>query len=423
MKIRILAASATLAAASLLSPHAARAATPSPQAGKALQYLSANQQQDGSIDTALGETADYTLGAAFHGIDPTTLKASPSNKSVYDYFTGWVAASVSCSAVSNTRDGNSIGKLVQAVVVGKLDPTSFGGRNLLADLEGPAGTTGGAYDASTGTFQDCASFDSKTGAHQNAVYAQANAILGLQAAKNPLYPVLPAAIQRLRALQDASGGWPVFGVDSSNSTAMALMALAGVLQPTCTGPDPTLTSALAYLHTQVDPASGGFVYSSAYGTSANPAVSDPDSDAVGIQALVAVGQDPAGTTWTNPKGNPTTDILTFQDQASGGFKFDHAANTTPDAFTTSQVPAGLDRAPFPGGTTQPLAVAACAPSPTATPLAVASAVPTAAPALPRAGAGAAGPGRAPIAGFTVLLLLSAAVLTRRLVCARRAENV
>ena len=365
MKIRLIAASATLAAATLLPATAASAATPTAQGGKAIQYLGTQQLADGSIDDALGETADYAIGARFQGIDPNSLKAS-STKSVYDYMATWLAASTACAGKNTDRDGNTIGKLVEAVVAGGHDPSNFGGRNLLADLEGIGGTQGGAYDPATATFRDCAS------GGQNAVYAQANSILALYVANNPGYPVPAPAVQHLRALQDKSGAWATFGSTNTNATALALMALAP-LQTFCgAAVDPVLGAALAYLHGQQDPASGGFPYSSAFG----PA-SDPDSDALVIQALVAVLQDPAAPTWSNARGNATTDILTFQDSTSGGFKFDHGAGTKPDAFTTTQVPAGLDRAPYPAGSAHPIAVTCRTTSPS--PLA------TTAPRLPRAG--------------------------------------
>ena len=364
MKTIRFAASATLAAATVLFGTAGFAATPTSQAGKALQYLGTQQLADGSIDDALGETADYALGAKFQGIDPKTLKAS-SGKSVYDYMALWLAASTNCVGKTTDRDGNTIGKLVEAVVAGGYNPTSFGGRNLLADLEGPGATTGGAYNQGTASFRDCIS------GGQNAVYAQANGILGLTAARNPGYPVPAAAVQRLRGQQDKSGAWATFGSTNTNATGLALMALAP-LQTFCGAPtDPVLAAALAYLHGQQDPASGGFPYSSAFG-----AASDPDSDALVIQALVAVLQDPGSAAWTNSSGNPTTDIRTFQDAAGGGFKFDHGSGTKPDAFTTSEVPPGLDRAPFPSGTVNAVAVT-CPVSPTP--------VASAAPRLPRAG--------------------------------------
>ncbi|HEY8739611.1 MAG TPA: hypothetical protein VIN56_03340, partial [Candidatus Dormibacteraeota bacterium] len=254
MKTPLMAASAILAASFTLATIGVAAASTTPQATKALSYLATKQQADGSLPDGLGENADYALGAKFHGLDPNNLKAS-SGKSVYDYFTAWVMNSSACPPkATNPRDGNSVGKLVQAVVGGGHDPTSFGGRNLLADLEGPGGSKNGIYDPSTGAFLDCAS------GGQNAVYAQANSILGLEVANNPLYPVPAAALQHLRSLQSSSGGWASFGTDDTNTTSLALMALAP-LQNSCGTVDAALAAALRFLHTQQDPASGGMAFS------------------------------------------------------------------------------------------------------------------------------------------------------------------
>ncbi|HXA42289.1 MAG TPA: hypothetical protein VNV65_05150 [Candidatus Solibacter sp.] len=395
MRHLMLVASATLAVTAMLALPA-QAATPSVAAGKALTYLGTQQQSDGSIDGALGETADYTLGAKFHGLDPNNLKAG-SGKSVYDFFASWVSASVACTNHSNTRDGNSIGKLVEAVVAGAHDPTTFGGRNLLADLEGAGGTTGGSYDATTGVYQDCAS------GGLNAVYAQANAILALEVANDATYPVPAKALANLRSLQSTTGGWPTFGQDNTNATALALMALAP-LQNTCTTVDPVLTGAFKFLHSQQDPASGGMFYSN-IGAFASTA-SDPDSDALVIQALVDVGEDPGAATWSNSKGSPASDVLTFQDPASGGISFDHASSA--DAFTTSQVPAGLDRAPFPDGAADTATLVCPTPSPSPSAATLASSAP-ATPALPKAGlAGLRAQG--PNFGYLAWLLAIASVM-------------
>jgi hypothetical protein len=404
MRQLMLAASAILAVTAMLTVPA-HAAASTVAAGKALTYLATQQQSDGSIDHSLGETSDYALGAKFHGLDPNNLKAG-SGKSVYDYLASWVVASVSCTNSSNTRDGNTIGKLVQAVVAGGHDPTAFGGRNLLADLEGPGGTTGGSYTATTGTYQDCAS------GGQNAVYAQANAILGLESATSASYPVIPGSKDHLRSLQSTTGGWPTFGTDNTNATAMAMMALAPVAFGCGSGIDPAFASALSFLHTQQDPASGGMAYSN-LGQFGSPA-SDPDSDALVMQALVAAIQDPGSASWTNSKGSPATDILTFQNSTSGGFSFDHVS--APDAFTTSEVPAGLDRAPFPNGQVSAVYAICIAPSPSP----VASAAPKL-PILPKAGdpPTPAGPGPALILVGLLAAPVAASTRVARLVRVRR----
>src|SRR5260370_41659904 len=125
------------------------------------------------------------------------------------------------------------------------------------------------------------------------------------------------------------------GISNTNSTAMALMALAAAHDTS------TFASAFSFLHTQQDPNTGGFVFTTigvAYPSS------DPDSDALVIQGLVAAGQDHGSATWSNSNGNALSDIVTFQ-AANGGFSFTHTSS--PNAFTTSFVPAGLLKAPFP----------------------------------------------------------------------------
>lgn len=291
-------------------------------AGRALQYLGTQQLADGSLLDTASVTEDYILGTTASGRNPNSLIAS-SGKSVYDF----LAADISDA----TTNANRTGKLVQALVAGRRSPTNFAGENILGLLEGPGGTAGGFYDPATGSF----------GGDGNAAFTQANAILGLVAAHNPVYPVTQKAINFLKSLQDTTGpgagGWQADGFDNTNSTAIALMALAAV------GDHSADAAAFVFLHTQQDPTSGGFAFTT-LGPFGSPG-SDADSDALVIQGLVAAGQNPGSPTWTNSSGNALTDILTFQDQATGGFSF--IRGTAPDAFTTSQVPAGLLEAPFP----------------------------------------------------------------------------
>lgn len=291
-------------------------------AQQALAYLATQQSADGSLLDTASVTEDYILGTTAAGKDPNSLIAS-SGKSVYDFLASDIGDA--------TTNANRAGKLVQALVAGRRSPTNFAGENILGLLEGPGGTAGGFYNPTTGSF----------GGDGNAAFTQANAILGLVAANNPSYPVTAQAVAYLKSLQDTTGqgagGWDADGSANTNSTAMALMALAAV------GDHSADAAAFAFLHTQQDPATGGFAFTTIgpFGSSA----SDPDSDALVIQGLVAAGQNPGSATWTNSAGNVLTDILTFQDPATGGYAF--IRGTSPDAFTTSQVPAGLLEAPFP----------------------------------------------------------------------------
>jgi hypothetical protein len=322
-RVRALAVAAAFAGG-LLGPTQAQA-DDSPfraAADRALAYLATQQLADGSLDDRASETEDWILATTARGRNPNRLVSSAGN-SVYDFLAAHVADA--------TADANRTGKLVQALVAGRRDPRHFAGHDVLALLEGPGGTAGGFYDPATGAF------DMGT----NATFHQSNAMLGLEAAGDHAFPVTRRAVAFLESLQvtsgDGVGGWPADGTPNTNSTAMALMALAGV------GDHRADAAALAFLHTQQDPNSGGFAFST-LGPFGSP-TSDPDSDALVAQGLVAARQDPIGQPWTNANGNALVDALRFQDPATGGFFF--LPGFPPDAFTTSFIPAGLLEAPFP----------------------------------------------------------------------------
>jgi hypothetical protein len=310
-----------LAMALAAVPLLARADQTSSQAAqRALAFLAANQLPDGSLSDQPSQTEDWILGTVANGGDPNQLVAS-SGTSAYAFLIANVA--------SATTNANRTGKLIQAVVAGHRDPHNFGGQNLLLLMEGPGATAGGFYNPATGAFDN----------GRDIGFAQANAILGLVVAADPSFPVTALAVTFLKSQQTQSGpgagGYKADGVENTNSTAMALMALAAVNDHS------TDALSFGFLHRQQDAATGGFTFT----TLAFSSVPDPDSDALVIQALVADGQDPRGPVWTISGRNALTNILTFQDPASGGFAF--TLGQPPQVFATSEVPAGLLEAPFP----------------------------------------------------------------------------
>jgi hypothetical protein len=252
-----------------------------------------------------------------------------------------------------TADAAKTGKTVLAVVAAGGDPAGFHGRDLLARLAA-------LYHADTGAFGD------------GSTFSQSFAILGIQAAGGSL-PT--AALAELKALQDSDGSWsygtaPVAaGGGDTNSTAIALMALG------LAGDHSADATALAYLRTQ-QLADGGFPYQNA--SVWGPPASDPDSDAVVLQALVAAGQDPEGASWQQASNTVLTHLRSGQG-ADGGFAF---PGMSENAFTTSQVPAALMRAPYAAAvhwTAGRSLPAIDCPSPTASPSPSPSASPTASP--------------------------------------------
>jgi len=329
------------AAAAAQTTHPAIGPTDSDRATAALEYLLAAQGADGSIDGKLGETADFVIGAAAAGYDPATLKGCDG--------TADALAFLATASDAAADDAAQTGKAILAAVAAGADPTSFSGRNLAARLEA-------LYHPGSGAYGD------------GSTFSESFAILAVVASGGS---VPDAATAELAALQDVDGSWsygtaPVAaGQGDSNSTAIAVMALDAA------GVHSADKAALAYLTSQqLD--DGGFAYQnpSAWG----PSASDPNSDSVVLQALLASGQDPEGAAWTRGSNDVLTNLRASQG-ADGGFTY---PGTGESAFTTSQVPAALMRAPYaaalhptPG---RSLPTSAC-PAPTPTPTSTATATP------------------------------------------------
>jgi hypothetical protein len=348
---RLIVASAILATI-LITPFGLTAATSTPstsptdseRATAALGYLLAAQGADGSIDASISETADFVIGAAVAGYDPATLHGCGAGTGALDYL------ATASDGVKVVADAAATGKAILAVVAAGDDPASFQGRHLTSQLDA-------LYHSGTGAYGD------------GSTFSQSFAVLALVASGGT---VPSAATAELAGLQGTDGSWsygtaaPAPGTGDSNSTAIALMALdqAGVHSAD--------TKALAYLKTQqVD--DGGFVYSTAWGST-----SDPDSDSVVLQALVAAGEDPTGAAWLKTGGNVLTALRSNQG-ADGGFIYPGSGES---AFTTSQVPAALMLAPYAAAVHftagNGLGTSAC-PSPTPTATATPTASPTATP--------------------------------------------
>jgi hypothetical protein len=311
-RVAALATTAAMGAATLAFATGTASAQIDP-ASRAIEYLQTQQSSsNGSIP--LGPDTDsvseeYAIGAAAAGYDPKALR-NGGGPSVMTY--------LSTQAASACATAGSCGLLIQAVVAAHLNPSSFGGVNLLTTLKG-------MYKA--GVYGD------------GEAFTESLAIQGLVAAGQT---VPTAAVHHLVAAQDSDGGWDYllikddpngstnFDTSDTNSTSMVLMALNAA------GTSSRNASALAWLHTQQD-GDGGFPYQAGAG-------SDPDSTALVLQALVATGQNPEASSWA-PGGNTALAELIATQDAGGGYTF--PGNAGPDAFTTAQVPPALSRAPYP----------------------------------------------------------------------------
>lgn len=272
-------------------------ASPTTAAANALAWLHSQQSSDGTIAGDPSRTEETVFGLVANG------------GSVADLTTGGHTAidSLRAHIANEEKTAGNIGSLIMAVTAAGLDPTNFAGHNLLQDLQ--------------------CTYDSATGAYNAQRFSDALAVLALP------HDAAPAkATTYLIDQQQADGGWEFqagWGSDT-NTTAVVLMALVSAGRLTSTVKD----RALAYLRTHQKP-SGGFEYSVPF---TPPGDSDPNSDALVIEALLATGENPASAAWSINDKNAETDLLTFQ-YPNGGFGYSRpgsSATAAPDAFSTTQ---------------------------------------------------------------------------------------
>lgn len=364
-------------AASTPAPSAPPVVTPGPtytatasdsdRATAALSYLLAAQQSNGSLDSSLGETADFVIAAAEAGYDPSTLTGCNMGESALDY--------LAAASDQAANDAAKTGKVLLAVVAAGRNPAAFEGRSLVTRLAA-------LYHGKTGLYGD------------GSTFGQAFGILALSASGGTV-PLV--ATNALMALRGSDGSWsygatpPAAGQGDTNSTAIALMALDA------SGVHDADAKALKYLATQ-QLKDGGFPYQNS-NASGKP-VSDVDSDALVVQALKGAQQDAGSDEWSKNGANALTAIRASQ-SADGGFAYPGSPES---AFTTSQVPAALlgtwyaeAAKPTPGAAVPAVNCANYTPSPTAVPTPTPSPKPTPSPtpvptAAPTRPAGAIAPG-------------------------------
>lgn len=358
---RLLVALAAAATAAIGPALTASAFTPQTVAAtQAISWLHGQQAADGTVAGSASRTEDTVLGLIANSQSVDSF--STDGKTPIDSLRSHIA--------DEEKTAGNIGGLIMAVSATAADPTTFAGRNLLQDLAC-------TYNASTGAFND-------------QLFNDALAVLALPAGSAPT-----KAIAFLNDKQQADGGWEFsapYGSDT-NTTAIVVLALTSANGMTAVVKDRALT----YLKTQ-QKASGGFEYA------AGSPDSDPNSDAAVIQALLAMGEDPAGPAWTVAGKTAVSDLLTFQFD-NGGFGFvrpGSAATAAPDALSTTQALTALASKYLPVKQTTGVMPSTC-PAASTTPTPTPTLVP---PPAPTPGASQlARTGSPPVAALVGLLLI------------------
>jgi Squalene-hopene cyclase C-terminal domain len=231
------------------------------------------------------------------------------------------------------------------------NPKNFGGTDLVSRLLATEQTTG----------PDAGLFGTETQAANYSAggYQQGLALAALAAAGVTRTAQTAAAIGWLTGEQCPDGGWTTpdnannactgdpsaFAGPDTNATSLAIQGLAaqGALTSTVS------SHALAFLSGGQD-ADGGWSYFP--NTATTPGSTDPDSTALAIQALIAMGHSPTAAAYVKGSANPVSALLSFQltsGRDTGAFFFPPAPAPASVIATYQAVPA-LAGLAFPWGT-------------------------------------------------------------------------
>jgi hypothetical protein len=291
-----------LAALLALVPALAQAA-PTPAA---LTWLHAQQQPDGGFVGLNGKTdpsttADVAVAFAAAGVSPGTV--TNQGKSIVDFLQD--------NATTYGATTGGAAKLTLAAVAAGLDPSHFGGLDLVRAVS--------------------SKYDQGTGLYDPQIYVDSLAILALKAVGQGV----PAqAITALTTRQTPDGSWAFdgktdSGAGDSNTSALAIAALSAAGAASSAA----VSKGLDYLSKCQTP-DGGFVYQPG---AENPPVADANSTALAIQALRATGIPADSST----VAHATTALAGFQN-ADGAFYYRPDAKQDNVLATVQAVPALLE---------------------------------------------------------------------------------
>jgi hypothetical protein len=352
MRIQVIKALFSALAVTLLlvpaGPALAQAQVDDGDIEQALEWLKEQQNADGgfsdgfSPESSVSATADVIMALAAGGEDAGLVQLGDGASPVVFLYKEVQAGSV--------EGVGTLAKVSLAVVAVGLDPTDFGGRDLIGELEA-------AYDADTGSYG-------------GSIFDQALVMLTLANADR----AVPAeAVDYLLAHQTEDGAWSFTGDTAENSgdtntTALVIQALAA------TGNEDKTEQALEYLR-GIQNEDGGWPYQnpSDFGTE-----TDANSTALVYEAIEALGQ--TANDWQVEDADPLSALLGLQND-SGSFSF-QASFPGDNALATIQaIPAllGATLAELPTLVTSADPGAAASPPPIAIPEAGAQ------PTLPSAG--------------------------------------
>jgi len=327
MIVNRLAASAALAAAITLAtmalPTTAGAASPPslPQtssADAAATWLAGQFVSGEYIPSPATPTPPYTPDLSATANAVLALTSAGTHTSLANSALVYLEGQVDTYVTVDGSDGPA--ELALLILDAKslgVSPTSFGGTNLVARLLATQQTTG-AQAGLFGTASQAADYDAGN-------YVQGLALAALAAAGVTGTPAVVSAESWLTVQQCPNGGWTFLNTTSNpcngkpahyagpdtNSTALAVegMEAQGALSTKAAA------SALHFLKKAED-ADGGWGYEPNTGSA--PGSTDPDSTALVIQALLALGAPPASPEFTKSGTDPVAWLLADQIGSGSG---------------------------------------------------------------------------------------------------------
>ncbi len=280
----------------------------------AVGWLHTQQADDGSVG-GLGMSCDVAKVVALAGENPDGLEWTPTTTSLLDKCEADVPIYLA------RRDAGRIAKVLRATVAAGVDPRSFGGLELIAELEAQ-------YDAASGLY------------HPTHFFQHNLVVLALREAGRTIPDdVISAMLEQQRP--DGSWGWPVDptpgdgspatgDTDSTGQTLQALRA-AGLAQ----GNAATAKAVNHLIEIQNLDAGWG---------AGSDSDSNSDSTSLAIAGLLFADANPEAAPFVQDGQTAVQALLNYQ-EASGAFIYKADAEGNPMLATLDAIPTLLETYP------------------------------------------------------------------------------
>lgn len=266
-----------------------------------LDYVKSFQQENGGLTEYPAKPAELlesswgAIAFASAGFNPATVYKNQPTNNLLDYSLDKICANESVTDIE---------RAVLVASASGLDAHNINGCDLVAKVQ---------------------AFETPEGAIGPDVVSS---IFGVLALRSAISTVDDKALDYLLENQKSNGGWDSGYGTEANVTAQAIQALA---QAGVDSGDPHIQSAKNYLKS-LQSENGGIKYDSMFWTTST----DAFSDAYTLQAIYALGEDPADFFW-NSNGKTILDDLASLRSSDGSYSFSVDYGKMNPVWTTSIV--------------------------------------------------------------------------------------